>query len=157
MRVRKRFPGWTLLCGNYPETFALLRQGYGRLMQGILGLHLKFASKKRTYPDSSQPEGASLQSCCPASSARGTARTGAHRLELLPFLAPLNFQCITGDVPGAWHSAAPKLPTFPHCSHPEGACLETSCSVSSAYGSAGTGAERVVIYASLFSKAMCTP
>jgi len=50
----------------------------------------------RTSADSSQPERASLESCCSASSAHGTARTEAQRLGLLACLAPPNFRCSFG-------------------------------------------------------------
>ena len=50
------------------------------------------ARKVRTSADSWQPEGASLESCCSASSAHGTARTEPQRLELLACLATSNFQ-----------------------------------------------------------------
>jgi len=42
--------------------------------------------------DGSQPEKASLQSCCSASSAHGTANTEAQTLWLLACLAPSNFK-----------------------------------------------------------------
>jgi len=50
------------------------------------------ALKMQTSADSSQPEEASLKSCCSASSAHGTARTEAQRLGLLAFLATSNFK-----------------------------------------------------------------
>jgi len=50
------------------------------------------APKMRTSADSWQAEGASLKSCCRASSAHGTARTEAQRLRLLAFLATSNFK-----------------------------------------------------------------
>ena len=50
------------------------------------------ATNMRTSADSSQPEIASLESCCSASSAHGTARTEAQRLGLLACLAPSNFK-----------------------------------------------------------------
>ena len=46
--------------------------------------------------DSWQPEGASVESCCSASSAHGTARTEAQRLGLLACLATSNFQRVPG-------------------------------------------------------------
>ena len=46
------------------------------------------APKVRTSADSWQAEGASLESCCSASSAHGTARTEPQRLVLLASLAP---------------------------------------------------------------------
>jgi len=50
------------------------------------------ATKMRTSADIWQPEGAILESCCSASSAHGTARTEAQRLELLACLATSNFK-----------------------------------------------------------------
>jgi len=52
------------------------------------------ALKMRTSADSSQAERASLESCCSASSAHGTARTEAQSLGLLACLAPSNFKRI---------------------------------------------------------------
>jgi len=54
------------------------------------------APKMLTSADSSQPERASLERCCSASSAHGTARTEAQRLGLLACLAPSNFNSIFG-------------------------------------------------------------
>jgi len=54
------------------------------------------ALKTRTSADSSQPERASLQSCCSASSTHGTARTEAQRLGLLACLDTSNFKCSLG-------------------------------------------------------------
>jgi len=54
------------------------------------------APKMRTSADSSQPERASLESCCSASSAHDTARTEAQRLGLLSCLATSNFKCSLG-------------------------------------------------------------
>jgi len=54
------------------------------------------ALKMRTSADSSQPERASLESCCSASSTHGTARTEAQRLGLLPCLATSNFRIRLG-------------------------------------------------------------
>ena len=48
----------------------------------------QLCSKKQTSADSSQPERASLESCCSASSAHGTARTEAQRLGCLLLLPP---------------------------------------------------------------------
>ena len=50
------------------------------------------APKMRTSPDMLQAEGASLESCCSASSANGTARTEAQRLGLLACLTTSNFK-----------------------------------------------------------------
>jgi len=59
------------------------------------------APKMRTSADSWQPEGASLESCCSASSAHGIARTEAQRLGLLACLFTSNFKrCLgMGGVP----------------------------------------------------------
>jgi len=48
------------------------------------------ATKMRTSADSWQPEGASLESCCSASSAHGTTVTEAQTLGLLACLTTLN-------------------------------------------------------------------
>jgi len=50
------------------------------------------APKVRTSAGSWQAEGSSLESCCSASSAHGTARTEAQRLGMLAYLATSNFQ-----------------------------------------------------------------
>jgi len=50
------------------------------------------AAKLRTSADSWQPEGASLESCCSASSAHGTGRTEPQTLGLLSSLATSNFK-----------------------------------------------------------------
>jgi len=54
------------------------------------------APKMRMSPDSSQREGPSLERCCSASSAHGTARTEAQRLGLLACLATSNFRRTLG-------------------------------------------------------------
>jgi len=54
------------------------------------------APKMQTSADSSQAERASLEICCSASSAHGTARSEAQRLGLLACLAPSNFKRILG-------------------------------------------------------------
>jgi len=54
------------------------------------------ALKMRMSPDSCQPEGSSLESCCSASSAHGPARREAQRLGLRACLATSNFKCIPG-------------------------------------------------------------
>jgi len=48
----------------------------------------------QTSADSWQAEGASLESCCSASSAHGTAHTEAQKLRLLACLATSNFKRI---------------------------------------------------------------
>ena len=58
----------------------------------ITGASSSRAPKMRMSEDSWQAEGASLESCCSASSAHGTARTEAQRLGLLACLATSNFK-----------------------------------------------------------------
>ena len=74
-------------------------------LRGSLPGSLCRALKMRMSPDNSQAEGASLGSCCSASSAHGTARTKARRLGLLASLATSNFQRNLGgpfrDLPAA--------------------------------------------------------
>jgi len=62
------------------------------LRGSVQGASGSLALKMRTSADSSQPEIASLESCCSASSAHGTARTDAQRLGLLACLATSNFK-----------------------------------------------------------------
>jgi len=59
---------------------------------GSLPGSLCLALKMRTSPDSSEPEGANLESYCSASAAHGTARTKAQKLGLLACLATSNFK-----------------------------------------------------------------
>jgi len=54
------------------------------------------APKKQTSAGSLQTEGASLENCCSASTAHGTARIEAERLKLLACLATSNFKRILG-------------------------------------------------------------
>ena len=63
-----------------------------RSVQGASGTP---APKMGTSADSSQPERASLGSCCSASSLHGTARTEAQRLGLLACLSTSNFKGIS--------------------------------------------------------------
>ena len=62
--------------------------------------------KMQTSADSSQTEGASLESCYSATSAHGIARTGAQRLGLLACLATSNFKRIVG---GLWRESPAAL------------------------------------------------
>jgi len=64
------------------------------IMGSMPGIFCSPTLKMRTSADSSQPEGSSLESCCSASSAQGTARTDSERLGLLPCLATSNFKRI---------------------------------------------------------------
>jgi len=98
----------------------------------------------QTSADSSQTEGAGLESCCSASSAHGTGHTEVQRLGLLHCLATSNFKrSFGGFVPGAFSSPATKMPTCADSWQPEGASLESSCSASSAHGTARTEAQRL--------------
>ena len=69
----------------------------------MAGASSSHGPKMRTSADSWQPEGASLESFCSASSAHGTASTEAQRLEMLACLATENFQCCLG-IGGACHA-----------------------------------------------------
>ena len=76
----------------------------------ILGASSSPAAKTETSADSLQPERASLNSCCSASSAHGTARTEAQRLGLLACLATSNFKgSLRWSVTGACGSPVRKF------------------------------------------------
>jgi len=106
----------------------------------------------RTSPDSSEPEGASLESYCSGSCAHGTACTEAQKLGLLACLATSNLKRSPGmgvSVPGASSSPARKIQMSPYNTQAEGASLGSCCSASSAHGTARTEAERLGLLASL--------
>jgi len=108
--------------------------------------------KSRTSAESWQPEGASLESCCSASSAHGTARTEEQRLGLLSCLSTLNFHGFLGMgecLPGSFLSPAPTMRTSADSWQTKGASLESCCSVSSAHGNARTEAQRLGLLACL--------
>ena len=110
------------------------------------------APKMQTSADSWQPEGASLESSCSASSAHGTACTEAQRLGLLDCLATSNFRhnlVMGGCLPGSFRSPAPKMPTPADSWQPEVASLDSCCSASSAHGTACTEAQRLGLLACL--------
>jgi len=89
---------------------------------------------------------ASLESCCSASSAHGTARTEAQRLDLLACLATSNLKRslgMGGCLPESTCSPAPKMRTSANSCQPEGASLESCCSASSAHGTARIEAQRL--------------
>jgi len=89
------------------------------------------ALEMRTSAESWQPEGASLESCCSASSAHGSARTEAQRMGLLACLATSNFKRMLGRVlslPGYYHSPCTKERTSADSWQPEGSSLESCCS-----------------------------
>jgi len=99
--------------------------------------------------DSPQAERASLESCCSASSAHGTARTEAQRLVLLACLALSNFKHIFVCLCKGSVSPALKMRTSADSSQPEIASLESCCSASSAHGTARTEAQRLGLFAYL--------
>jgi len=106
----------------------------------------------RTSADSWQTEGASLESCCSASSAHRTARIEAQRLKLLACLATSNFQRnlgMGGCLPVSICSPVLKMRTSADSCQPEGASLESCCSASSAHGTARTEAQRLELLACL--------
>ena len=106
------------------------------------------ALKMRTSADSSQPERASLESCCSASSAHGTARTEAQKLGLLACLATSNFKLtFRASLQVASINPALKMRTSADSSQPEVASLESCCSASSAHGPARTEAQRLGLLA----------
>jgi len=108
------------------------------------------ALKMETSAESSQPEIASLESCCSASFAHGTTRTEAQRLGLLACIATSNFKrSLRGPCSGASGSPAPKMRTSAESSQPERASLESCCSASSAHGTARTEAQRLGLLAFL--------
>jgi len=104
----------------------------------------------RTSADRWQAEGASLESCCSDSSAHGTGRTEAQRLELLACLATSNFKRslgIGGCLPESTCSTSPKMRTSADSWQPEGASLESCCSASSDHGTARIEAQRLELLA----------
>jgi len=108
-------------------------------MESVPGASGSPAPKMRTSADSWQAEGASLESCCLASSAHGTARTEAQRLGLHACLATSNFKRILGMggcLPDSTCSPARNMRTSADSWQPEGAILENCCSASSAHGTA---------------------
>jgi len=108
------------------------------------------AVKMRTFADSWHAEGASLESCCSASSAHGTARAKAQRLGLRSCLATSNFKRIfRGPCQAPSRSPAPNMRTSADSSQAEGASLESCGSASSAHGNARTEAQRLGLLACL--------
>jgi len=72
------------------------------------------ALEMRTSADSWQPQGSSLESCCSASSAHGSASTEAQRLGLLACLATANIKRSLGmrvSLPGSFRSPALEMRT----------------------------------------------
>jgi len=110
------------------------------------------APKVRTSADSWQPEGASLESFCSASSAHGSARTEAQRLGLLACLANSNFKRSLGKLVsllGSFHSPALEMRTSADSWQPEWAILESCFSASSAHGTVRIEAQRMGLLAYL--------
>jgi len=135
------------------------------LMLSVLCTSGSLALRMRTSAGCWQPEGATLESCCSASSAHGTAHTEAQRLGLLACLATSNFkrrrEIWGGSLPGSFPSLAPKMRTSADSWQPEGASLENCCSESSAHGTALTEAQRLGLLACLatsnFKRILCCP
>jgi len=110
------------------------------------------APKMRTSADSWQLEGASLESCCSASSAHGSAHTESQRMGLLACLATSNFERslgMGGCLPDSACSPAPKKQSSTGSLQPEGTSLENCCSASSAHGTARIEAQRLKLLACL--------
>ena len=84
--LEQRHRDWGCLLLLLPQTSKVVC-GWGALPVSSRSTTLK----KRMSPDSSHPEGDSLESCCSASSAHGPARTEAQRLGLLACLDHSNF------------------------------------------------------------------
>jgi len=87
--LSQRHRDWVSLLNLPPQIAKYLRKS----------LHCSchsYTLKMRTSSDSSQPERASLESCCSGSSAHGTARTEARRLGLMACLATSDFKRIVG-------------------------------------------------------------
>ena len=103
----------------------------------------------RTSSDRLQPERASLESCCSASSAHSTARTEAQRLGLLASVPLQTSNIERGFVTGVSGSPALKMRTFADRSQAERASLESCCSASSAHGTVRTEAQRLGLLACL--------
>jgi len=118
----------------------------------VLGASSSPVPKMRTSADSWQTEGASLESCCSASSAHGTARTEAQRLGLLAFLSTSKLARNLGiDVrlPVSFRSPALKMQKSADSWQPEGANLESCCSASSSLCTARTEAQKQGLLACL--------
>jgi len=83
---------------------------YPRDGRCLPGSFCSSALKTRMSADTSQTEGASLESCCSASSAQGTARTEAQRMGLLACVTTSNFKRNFGCP--CWAPAAALLRKF---------------------------------------------
>jgi len=131
----------------------LATSNFKRSLKMVMSLPGSFSSpalKVRMSADSWQPEGASLESCCSASSANGGARTEAQRMGMLACVATSNFKRSLGKLvsqPGSFSSPAQKVRTSADSWQPEGASLESCCSASSAHGTARTEAQRLGLLA----------
>jgi len=108
------------------------------------------ALKMQTFADSSQPEVASLESSCSASSAHGTARTESQRLGLLACIAHVKLEIwFWRTVQGVSGSPAPEMQTSAGSWQTERASLESCCSTSSAHVTARTEVQRLGLHACL--------
>jgi len=87
--LAQRHRDWGCLLVLPPQTSNVFRGS-------LRGCFRSPTPKKRTSPDRSPAEGASLERCCSASCVHGTARTEAQRLGLLASLATSNFKCSPG-------------------------------------------------------------
>ena len=108
--------------------------------------------KMRTSADSLQPEEASLESFCSATSAHCTAQTEAQRLGLLACLATVKFKCrleMGVSLPGSFRNPAPKKRTSADSWQAEGVSLESCCSASYAHGTIHAEAQRLGLLACL--------
>ena len=93
-----------------------------------------------------------MESCCSGSSAHGTACREAQRVGLLACLASSYFKSNLGmgrSMPGFSGSPSPKMRTSADSSQAERASLESSCSASSAHGTARTEVQRLGLLACL--------
>jgi len=116
----------------------------------LLGYFGSPAPKMRTSADSWQAEWASLESCCSASSAHGTARTEAQRLGMLVCLATSNFKRnLWGPCREPAAALLRKCQRLQIAGRQIGASLESCCSASSAHGTARTEAKRLGLLACL--------
>ena len=143
--LAQRHRDWGCLLVLPPQTSNVFRGS-------LRGCFRSPTPKKRTSPDISPAEGASLESCCSASCVHGTARTEAQRLGLLASLATSNFKCSPGGpcrAPFAALLRKCERLQIPHSQ--KGAKLQSCCSASSARGTACTETQRLGLLASLLT------
>ena len=105
-----------------------------------------------TSADSWQAEGASLESCCSASSAHAIARTEAQRLGCLLVWPPQTAKVaweLEWSLLGYLCTPPPEMRTSADSWQAEWASLESCCSASSAHATARTEAQRLGLLACL--------